>query len=156
MAQRELDGDELCDEKFEYRTTGPCAAVPRIKLLLLLPVECLNIVGGEGGVLVTEFIRIGDELVEQEDRLLEGGNCSKEVLNGGSNVGTGLNVKGLDDICGVVNVGDTEERVLRIELVRLGFASHIAMSVDIPLNGIILLCGTFVGIEDRASIGGLS
>ena len=88
--------------------------------------------------------------------MLGGGNGSKVVLNGGSNVGTGLNVKGLDDICGVVNVGDTEERVLRIELVRVGFTSHIPMSVDIPLNGIILLCGTFIGIEDRANIGGLN
>ena len=87
--------------------------------------------------------------------MLESGKGSKDALKGGSISGNGLNEKGLDDICGVVNVGDTEERVLRIELVLVGFTSHIALSVGIPVNGIILLCGMLVGIADRTNIGGL-
>jgi hypothetical protein len=148
-----LDGEELFDEKFENiegTAAGPCIIESRIKLLLSLLVECLNIVDGD-----EHTMPIGSVLVEPEVGLLEDGKGSKEALKGGSSSGNGLNEKGLDDICGVVNVGDTEDRVLRGIDVRLGITSHTVMSDGIPLIVAILLCGILLGVEEWSSIGEL-
>ena len=61
----------------------------------------------------------------------------------------------MDDICGVVNVGDTEDRVLRGIPVCLDITSHTVMSVGKPLNVAILLCGRAFGFEVWSNIGEL-
>ena len=88
--------------------------------------------------------------------MLEGRKGSKDALKGGSISGNGLNEKGLDDICGVVNVGDTEDRVLLwVILVRLDITFHTVMSAGKPLNVAILLFVRFLGFAEWSNIGEL-
>ena len=143
----------MCDERLENiegTATGPYKIVSGIKLVLSLLVECLYIVPPDGE---WDTLSVGTGLVAPEVELLKDLICSKEALKGGSSSGTGLNENGLDDICGVVKVGDTEDRVLKGTPVCLDITSHKVVSVGNPLNVVLLLCGRTFKFEGWSNIG---